>query len=221
MFCGEDSDEQNEVAELSWIFGGPEPDLEPPTVEIVAPEDGAVLEVGSDVDLRAIVDDDFGGYGWRFIIERDGEVVYDQVDYDKDVDAEYRAALNFINLETGTYVMTVEVEDHADNVSVDSVTITVEGPAGDTDDSNGSTGTIEGSTGDESGTSTSGTTTAPPDPPDPDPPDTDPADTETTGPVSIDGDGGCGCQTSAPPRPALAFFLLVLVTGARRRRSDS
>ncbi|MFO0637559.1 MAG: hypothetical protein U0168_32445, partial [Nannocystaceae bacterium] len=39
MFCGEGSVEQNDFEEMSWIFGGNEPDMEAPTVEIVSPAD--------------------------------------------------------------------------------------------------------------------------------------------------------------------------------------
>ena len=103
MFCGEGSDQQNDAAEMAWIFGTNEPDMEPPTVEIVEPADMTELEVGSDVDLRALVDDNYGGFGWKFIITKDDEVIFDQPDYDRDVDPEFRAALNLANLEEGVY----------------------------------------------------------------------------------------------------------------------
>ncbi len=124
-FCGEGADEQNEAEELSFIFGGNEPDLEPPMVEIVSPTEGMAVENGGNVDLRAIVDDNYGGYGWRFQIERDGEVLFDQVDYDREVDPEYRAALNLVGLETGVYTITVEITDHFEHVTTDTVTFTV------------------------------------------------------------------------------------------------
>ncbi|MEM7154184.1 MAG: MYXO-CTERM sorting domain-containing protein [Myxococcota bacterium] len=129
-FCGVGQDRQNEMEELAFLFGGNEPDLEDPYVEIVSPEDGIVLPEGSDVDLRAVVDDNYGGYGWRFVIEQDGEVVFDQIDYDREVDSEYRAALNLVNLDPGTYAITMEIADHFDHYSTDMVSFVVEGAAG-------------------------------------------------------------------------------------------
>jgi hypothetical protein len=150
-FCGVGADEQNEVEELTYIFGGNEPDLEPPFVDIVSPTDGLVVEEGGDVDLRVVVDDDYGGYGWRFVISHEGEVVYDMPDYDREVDEEYRAALNLVGLEPGTYEIMVEVVDHFDHSTTDMVTFTVEGvvaPPGDTDDG--------GASSDEAGPTTGG-----------------------------------------------------------------
>lgn len=214
MFCGEGSDQQNEYAELAWIFGGNEPDIEPPTVEIQEPQDGVRLPIGSDVDLRAVVDDNYGGFGWRFVIEHDGEVIYDQVDYDKDVDPMYRAALNLVNLEPGTYVFTVEAEDHADHITSDTVTVVIE----PLDDTGGSSG---GDDGDSAGTSTStststtsggggstgdptgdGTTT--------DDSATSGSDTDGTGQQASD--EGCGCRADGTgPRPLPLIVLLGLV----------
>ena len=230
MFCGAGSNQQNEVAELSWIFGGNEPDLEPPYVEIQEPRDGAVLPVGSNARLRAVVDDNYGGYGWRFIIEHDGEVVYDQVDYDRDVDAQYRAALNFSNLEAGTYVMTVEAEDQADHIVSESVSITVEGEAatsgGDTDtgepdtdtsdtisptsDSASDAGTDSSVSGSSSG-STDGDA------------DTNPdtggdTDTNSTDP-SIDDDKGCTCRSTDSNDVWTSVLLLCLLAVRRRKTS--
>jgi MYXO-CTERM domain-containing protein len=217
------NDQQNEVAELSWIFGGNEPDLEPPTVEIVEPEDGLVLEQGSDARLRALVDDNYGGYGWRFIIEHDGEVVYDQVDYAKDVDDQYRPALNFTKLEPGTYVFTVEAEDHADHLTSDSVTVVVEDDAasGDSESGGGSEGTgTSGASGDADTSTGVGASTGAVD----DATNGEDGSGSSDSGAGADGGGvdpgGCACraQGGAQPRAPAALLLLGLA-GAIRRRS--
>lgn len=213
-FCGVGNDQQNEAAELMFLFGGNEPDLEPPFVDIVSPEDGITVDEGSDVDLRVVVDDDYGGYGWRFVIEHEGEVAYDQVDYDRQVDDQYRAALNLVNLEPGVYSIMVEVADHYDHTSTDMVTFTVTGevvpPEGGTDDTGGDSdgagssggggATDAGFTG-ESGGLTGGET--------------------ESGALGADGDDkGCACQaTSGPGGAGGLFWGLAGLWGLRSRRS--
>jgi MYXO-CTERM domain-containing protein len=218
MFCGDGSNAQNEDAELSWIFGGNEPDLEPPTVEILEPADGTSVPAGTSVDLRAAVDDNYGGFGWRFIIERDGEVAYDMPDYEREVDAEYHAALNFVNLEPGEYTLTVEVMDHYNDPVRDSVMLHVEGVVDDSggsesaDDGGSDGGSDEGGSedtahgdGDSSGVSGG---------------ETDPSGTD--GGASGDDGGpsprGCACSSSGPPASALTP-MIVLLAGVRRRRA--
>lgn len=204
MFCGEDSDQQNDAAELSWIFGTNEPDVEPPTVQIQSPEDGAVLESGADVDLRAVVDDDYGGFGWRNIITHNGETVLDEPAYDKGslIDDEYRAALNLTNLEDGMWTITVEVEDHADHVTAQTVSFQV----GDTvmmgEDE---TGVVPGTTtqgGAESGSDS-----------------TDDGTSAGSGGVIPRAPEGCACQAGrrSDPPPLFALMPLLLLGAARRR----
>ncbi len=127
MFCGEGNDMQDDAAEMAWIFGGNEPDMEPPTVDIQSPTDGEELEAGSDVNLRAVIDDNYGGFGWKFIVSKDGEVIYDQPDYDRDVDDQFRAALNLVSLDRGVYTMTVEAEDQYEHITSQTVTVYVGG----------------------------------------------------------------------------------------------
>lgn len=206
-FCGVGNDQQNEGAELMFIFGGNEPDLEPPFVEIVSPEDGITVEEGGDVDLRVVLDDDYGGFGWRFVIEHEGEVAYDQVDYERQVDDQYRAALNLVNLAPGTYSIYVEVADHYDHLSTDMVTFTVTGevtpPEGGTDESGGSGGA---STGAEGGT-------------DPGASDTSGGESAESGPGAVDQDKGCGCTTaSGSHRTDGLFWGLLGLWGLRLRR---
>ena len=127
MFCGADSDQQNEVEELAWLFGGDAPDMAAPSVEIISPADGTVFQEGEPVDIVSMISDDFGGYAWKYKVERDGETTYDQVNYNRDVDDMNRPFLQFVGLDPGEYVFTVQATDHADQIGEDSITITVQG----------------------------------------------------------------------------------------------
>lgn len=215
MFCGEDSFAQNDAEEMAWMFGGNEPDMEPPTVEIQSPADGDVLEAGADVDFRAVVDDNYGGYGWKYVFTKDGEVFYDTPDYDRAVDEEYRAAVNLGDLQPGEYVFTIEVHDHFGHMATDTVTINVgeasdSGPSDTSGDSVGDSGEDEGdedsdSDGDETGTggvTAGGTGTEP------------------------EADEGCACSTPAAgsrgigsAAALLALGGLIVRPGRRRRRA--
>jgi len=208
-FCGVDNDQQNEVEELSFIYGGNEPDMEAPYVEIQSPEDGVVVPEGGDVDLRVVVDDNYGGYGWRFVISHEGEVVYDQPDYDREVDDQYRAALNLVNLEPGAYEIMVEVVDHFDHASTDMVAFTVEGevtpPEGGTDDTDGGSGD----------TSVGGTTELGP--------FDEASGSASEGPVAdsgsaVDDEKGCACTTGDRVGGAGGPLLLLGLLGLLRRR---
>lgn len=233
MFCGAGNDQQNEVEELTWIFGGNEPDVEPPTVEILEPADGLEVEAGADLALRAIVDDNYGGFGWQFIITKDGEEVYNQPDYDRDVDDEFRAALNFAGLEEGVYTFTVEVEDQFENVTSQTVTVNVggasatEGPttesdsdtAGDTEtDTDGESDSV-GSTGGASD-SDSDTNAAEDDSAAEDDEDSGDTDGDTSG-LGSDDPKGCGCNADRPAQGLGTglLFMLGLVSLRRRLRS--
>lgn len=217
MFCGEGADQQDDVAEMAWIFGGNEPDMEPPTVDIQSPIDGEELEEGDSVQLRAVVDDNYGGFGWKFTVEKDGEVIFDQPDYERDVDAEFRAALNLSNLETGVWTFTVEAEDQYEHITSQTVTVTVggavapetTGPAGD-----GSSGGVDETDGDMTGP-TSGTGGG---------------SDGSGGPVSGSssagaegGDGGgnsCSMGGRGTPAPLMLLGAVGLLGFARRRRSS-
>lgn len=197
VFCEEGSEAQNEDLELSFLFGGDEPDLEPPYVDIVEPEDGLVVDEGADVAFRADIDDDYGGMGWKVTIEKDGEVLFDEIDYYKNyLNTDYQAALNLTKLAAGRYTITVIAMDHADHVTQDSVTFTV--------GAQGTSGEDESSTGlpmDTDSSSEDGTAT-----------DTDAA-TSPTG-----GDEGCGCTSADRRGVGLALCVLVLASTGRRRR---
>lgn len=206
MFCPEG--QQNEAAELAMIFGGNEPDMEPPTAEIQSPADGTELDAGADVQFRAVVSDNYGGYGWKFLFKKDGEVIFDQVDYERDVDDMYRPAVNLTKLDPGVYELAIEVHDQFGGVAMDSVTVAVGGAVADTG-SGGVDGTGDGGS-DAAASEGDGTA----------------AGSDGTGASGQDGtgdDGGgkadCACRSDAPSSPtALALALLALV-GLRRRRS--
>lgn len=220
MFCGEGNDEQDDVAEMAWIFGGNEPDMEPPTVDIQSPLDGDELPEGANVELRAVVDDNYGGFGWKFTIEKDGELVYDQPDYDRDVDDEFRAALNLTNLEAGVWTFTVEAEDQYEHVTSQTVTVSVGGATtsnGSDSDSDSDGGVTDGDTDSDSDAGTDGFDSDS---------DSD-SDGDTDGVMSgsdsagqdnqVDDGGGCsvgGRGSSAP------LFLLGLFGIARRRKTS-
>jgi hypothetical protein len=208
-FCGEGSDAQNEDLELTYLFGGNEPDLQPPTCEILMPADGEQFAVGSDAYLRVDLDDDYGGMGWQVIIAKDGETVYDEIDYFKEnIDTDFNAAFNLTALEAGTYTITARCVDHGDNTNEHEITFTVGGAAPpemtggsestgsgpDTADTGAMTGMLE-DTGDESdGDTTVGEVPRGPD------------------------EKGCGCRNSgAPGWKTLPLALLLFA--ARRRRS--
>ncbi len=222
MFCGEGNDQQDDVAEMAWIFGGNEPDMEPPTVDIQSPLDGEELPDGANVELRAVVDDNYGGFGWKFTIEKDGELIYDQPDYDRDVDDQFRAALNLTNLEAGVWTFTVEAEDQYEHITSQTVTVSVGGATtsnGSDSASDSDSGATDGDTDSDSdsdaGTDGFGTDS-----------ESD-AGGDTDGVMSgsdsagqdnqVDDGGGCsvgGRGSSAP------LFLLGLFGIARRRKTS-
>lgn len=219
QFCGEGNDQQNEAAELDFLFGNSEPDLEPPLVEIQSPIDGAQIEVGGEVDLRAVVDDNFGGYGWSFRISRDGEVLHDEVAYDRRVDDLYRAALNLTGLEVGTYSITATVMDHGDNVSTDTVTFVVgdgavdDGADGDPDGSGDADGgDRDGSGGDDSDVSAGGTAET-----GDDAAESSAEGTDGASGAMDDGVDGGGCECTSNPRRRGGVWWLMLPILVRRR----
>ncbi|MEM6994539.1 MAG: hypothetical protein AAF721_28750 [Myxococcota bacterium] len=211
QFCGEGSDRQNEAEELAFLFGTNEPDLEPPFVEIQSPVEGQEVEAGGDVDLRAVVDDNYGGYGWSVAITRDGETLFDEVAFDRLVDDDYRAALNLVGLEPGDYTVSVTVMDHGDNQTTDTVAFVVRGAAADdgeddgADDGGDTGGADDGVGPDDDGGSGDGTGVA-------------------TGGASggmvagVEDRGGCSVLAGRPGLPA-GLLLLLPVAWMRRRRA--
>ncbi|MCA9694474.1 MAG: hypothetical protein KC636_33160 [Myxococcales bacterium] len=222
-YCGVDSEQQNDTAELNFVFGGNEPDTQPPTVAILKPADGEVYEPGVNLSLAGEVHDDYGGVGWKLMIEKDGELVFDEVDYDRAL------SWDLNNLPEGTYKIILEAEDHADHVVQDVVTIYVTSD-GEPPETTGTTGdpttdpTTDATTDDPTDGSTTAGTTG--DDTSGDPTGVDPtagpgttdggSDTVTAG--MMDEDEGCGCRARGPGDALAAPGLLLLALGLRRRR---
>ena len=135
-YCGVGSETQNDLAELGFIFGTNEPDSEPPEVDIVEPAADVMVEAGADVAIQGFVHDNYGGVGWRLVISKDGEVVSDEVDYDKVL------GWTFTNLPKGVYEVMLEAEDHFGHIVSDTVTlyVGVEAPADSESEGTGGTG---------------------------------------------------------------------------------
>ncbi len=214
MYCGEGSAQQNEDAELSFLFGTSDPDLEPPTCDILSPEDGAQLEPGADVEIRVALDDDYGGMGWQITVAKDGEVIFDDIDYAKEfIDGESNAAINLNMLPEGVYEITAVAMDHADHTTMDKVTVVVgDAPApGDSTGAVDSTGTSTGPTDESTGVMTTG--------------DGDSSGATEGGTTTVmqddGGEKGCAC-TSAPGSDGGRWlvFLLPATGWLLRRRRD-
>lgn len=197
-YCGEGSEQQNDLAELNFIFGAPTPDTSPPAVAIAEPADGTKLEVGASITVVSDIHDDYGGVGWKLTVKHNGKTVFDEVDYDR------RGSWFFSKLPEGIYEVTLEAEDHADHIVTDTITLTVGSPSGATAGETPTTSDSddgEGGSGEEADASGSG-----------------------SGSDTVAEDDGGGCRIS-PTRGAGPFGLLAPVLGlglawrARRRRA--
>ena len=213
-YCGAGSNQQNDMAELSFIFGTSEPDVTPPEVKIVAPADGLMLAQGDSVVVAGEIHDDYGGVGWKMKIAVDGEVVFDQVDYDRALN------WNLKKLPPGVYELTLEAEDHADHVVRDTITFTVMAANSGTD-SDAGTGTGSGSDSDSGETPTTSATD-----PSGGPGETGGGSGDSSGSGegsdSVGADDG-GCTISREGRGSMGLLVPVLGLGlawrARRRRA--
>ena len=214
MFCGEGSVAQNDHLEMQWIFGGNEPDMEPPTVDIVFPPEDVTINAGEGINFRAVVDDNYGGFGWKFVITKDGETILDEPDYDREVDKNYQAGRNLINLEPGVYTITVEAEDQFEHITTDTVTVTVVGTGAEGGETATATATdTAGSGGSETGALEGGESDSSDE-------DDDGSDTDGTPEGNLSDDKGCGCtsgQGQSGPAALLGLFLLGLGAFSRRR----
>jgi MYXO-CTERM domain-containing protein len=195
--CGV-GEEQDDKATFFATFSPAGVDMIEPTISVLQPADGAVYQEGETVRVELEPWDDVGGYGWKLLVENAaGEVLVDQVDYDRAL------IFDLTGLPPDVYTITGYIQDHADHVVTDSVTITVEGEAGQDEsggsDGSGTTGTDVGSsTGEGSGSS------------------------EGTGSGGLDTqlDDGCGCRSGSEPARSAGPWLLALLglVGLSRRR---
>jgi len=193
--CGV-GEEQDDKATFFATFAPAGVDVVEPTISVLQPPDGAVYQEGETVRVEFEPWDDVGGYGWKLLLENEaGEVLLDAVDYDRAM------IFDLTGLPPGVYTITGYIQDHADHVVTDSVTITVEGEAsldesgseGSSTGAGESTGTSEGSGGSE--------------------------DTGGSG-LDTEADDGCACQSGRDPARSAGWLwaLLGLLGLSRRRR---
>lgn len=136
--------EQNSHAELIELFGPSAPDLISPSVQIVAPNDGAKFTSLASFTIDVEADDDSSLAEVRLL--QAGEVIQ------TDASEPYGWQVN--RAPDGEYVFTVEAEDLAGNITV-SNTVTVQvgtpGPTGGDSGDSATTGmgNDEGETGDD------------------------------------------------------------------------
>lgn len=195
--CG-DGKLQNDKMTLSAIYAPPGPDIVEPTISITTPADGDIFESGADIGVGVDVWDDFGGYGWKLMLYQDGELLGEKYDYSR------VREFDLFGLPDGTYEVVAEIEDQADHIVQDRITIQVgipvETSGGEETDGGGTDGT-DASSGSDSGT------------------DSD-SDTAGTGP-GVDDEEGCSCRSGDAPAktPWLAGLGLLALAGRRRARA--
>jgi len=199
--CG-DGELQNDKATMSAIYAPPGPDIVEPTISIMTPADGDIFESGADIGVGVDVWDDFGGYGWKLMLYQDGELLGEKYDYGR------VREFDLFGLPDGTYEVVAEIEDQADHIVQDRITIQVgipvETSGGEETDGEATAGT-DASSGSETGSgSGSGSD----------------SDSAGTGP-GVDDDEGCSCRSADAPikTPWLAGLGLLLIAGRRRPRA--
>ncbi len=197
--CGGDGKLQHDLNSLKAIYTAPGPDMVPPTITITNPADGAVFAPGDLITVDVEPNDDYGGYGWELVVKKDNEVLAEVVDYE--------LAQQFLlkGLPPGNYTFTARVQDHDDQVGEDVISVSIQGPGGETDSDTPTTGasdTSDTSTGDTSSGGTGGTDTT----------------TDTAGETS---DDGCSCREDPRGRSLAPLALLALLGLSRRRASNT
>lgn len=211
--CGDDGTLQHDLRTLKAIYAAPGPDIVPPTISITAPPDGTMYAQGEKVTVTLAPEDDFGGYGWqlKLVDANTDEVLAEIVDY------EAAQEFSFGGLPDGTYKLIAQIQDHADQVGEDEITIVVGDGLSGSDSDQPTTGASEssGSDGPGGAASSSGDASG-------DVPTGEPAGESSEG--SSGGtapgqevDDGCNCATGGDPRVGIG--VLVGLLGLRRRRS--
>jgi hypothetical protein len=202
MFCP--ANQQNSYQEMLLLFGPPIPDTAAPSVVIVSPTEGQVLDYAEDFDLTVTLDDD-----------RRPQVLSTQVYFD-DVQAADTSLINSTltfpvnggdppaghGLSDGPHTIRVDITDEAGNPASAEVTVEItNSPFGMADADTGidASGSTTGDSGDEPPEGTAGTS--------------DP----TITPSQDDDDEGCACRAATRPG-AGAGLLVLLVMGLLRRR---
>jgi hypothetical protein len=192
VFCGEDSQMQNDHAELLAYFGPDEPDVVAPSVTVLSPPDGTRLPAGGSITIEADVTDDREGFGWRLVLREDAGL--EQIDNAYERQTSWYLA----GLPDGTYTVRIEAIDHDRNEASDEIRIVVgtgigtPPPMPEDDTSSGSSDSS--SSGDASG--------------------------DGTGGVAAAGGGGdgCACGITAPSAGPLGLLACACCWLGRRRR---
>ncbi len=200
--CGGDGKQQHDLRTLQMVYAPPGPDMVPPTITITTPEDGASFAADETITVQVDPWDNFGGYGWDLSVAQGDKVLGEVVDY------ELSQEFALVKLPPGTYTITTRVQDHADQIGEDVITITVEGAAADTD---ADTDTVDTDTPTSSDSDSGGSSGA--------------ASEGSSGAAEAggqDSDGmaedGCSCREGAR-LPALLLLTPLLLLGRRRRRA--
>jgi len=219
--CGNYS-QQNSYQEMMMIFGPSTPDAVAPTVQILEPAHGDIIE-GGDFTLRVAVADD------QVPTVFDTWITFDSPALDEPIEstAAYAgpAELEFpvTGLPNGDFEITVVAEDEGDNPTEASITIRIEGsevPGGDDGGEDDDDGAADGGSGEAGGDGDDG--------------DGDGGDdgegggeggagTGDDGAAADDGgqndDGGCTVDAGGQPaKPVAVLFLMLLATALPRRR---
>jgi hypothetical protein len=209
QFC--DSGWQNSHQELLLVFGASIPDVAPPSVEITAPEDGAVID--GDFELVVDIADDQSPVVMDMTITITSPALPEPVPFDGAYAGPTSISFPIDGLPDGEYTIHVDGVDESGNPASDEIAVTVSTPGaeGTTTAATGADGTGDDSDGatDPSGAGTED-------------PGTDAgtdADGSSSGqPAAGASESGCACahDSSAPPTRWLPLVACAWLL--RRRR---
>lgn len=215
--CGTMS-QQNSYQEMLMIFGPSVPDTLAPTIAVLSPNHGDILD-GGDFDLEIGIEDDQRPAVIVTRITIDSDVLPEPIETSGAFVGPNELSFPISGLPNGDYDIVVEGQDESDNPASDTITIRIQGsevpPAGDDDDDDDDGSVDDGGSGD-GGPGDDGPSG------DDDDDDDDDAGTGDTEGAGADGgggdDGGCAVHTGGLPRGPVALgFVLVLGVIARRR----